>query len=165
VGFLAVHVLLSAQTFSCSLPGDVNGSASIDIGDALLIARAYVGLISSFPCQSTTGPTAGPTGVCTNLGPAPAAVNESFTGNPFTGSRQVVVETDPGLPRFTVFRTKVPGPGKNYPILAWGQGGCSTDHLSNPEFNGEFASHGYLRSGFIAVAGNTTWGLYRVSPA
>jgi hypothetical protein len=74
----------------------------------------------------------------------PTKVNVSFTGKAFSGTHEVVVETDPGLPKFTIFRPKDLVPGKNYPIIAWGQGGCSTNGLSNPEFNGEFASQGYL---------------------
>ncbi len=43
VGLLLLPVFLSAQA-SCSLTGDVNGSGTIDIVDALLVAQAYVGL-------------------------------------------------------------------------------------------------------------------------
>jgi predicted esterase len=43
VGLLLLPLFLTAQT-SCSLLGDVNGSGSVDIVDALLIAQAYVGL-------------------------------------------------------------------------------------------------------------------------
>lgn len=39
-----VPVFLSAQTSLCSLPGDVNGSGSVDIVDALSVAQASVGL-------------------------------------------------------------------------------------------------------------------------
>jgi hypothetical protein len=74
----------------------------------------------------------------------PTAVTVTFTGKALDGPHQVTVETDPGLPKFTIFRPKDLGPGKKYPIIAWGQGGCSTNGLSNPEFNGEFASWGYL---------------------
>ncbi len=75
---------------------------------------------------------------------APNSVNVRFSGQPFGGPHEVVVETDPGLPKFTIFRPEDLGPGKKYPILAWGQGACSENGMSNPEFNGEFASHGYL---------------------
>jgi hypothetical protein len=43
VGLLLLPLFLMAQTSSCS-QGDVNGSGSIDIVDALLIAQEYVGL-------------------------------------------------------------------------------------------------------------------------
>jgi hypothetical protein len=76
--------------------------------------------------------------------PAPTTVNVSYKGKALDGPHEVTVETDPGLPKFTIFRPKDLGPGKKYPIIAWGQGGCSTDGLSNPEFNAEFASFGYL---------------------
>jgi dienelactone hydrolase len=44
LGFLMLPALLMAQTSSCSLMGDANGSGSIDIVDALVIAQEYVGL-------------------------------------------------------------------------------------------------------------------------
>jgi predicted esterase len=43
-GLVMLPVFLMAQTSSCSLMGDVNGSGAIDIVDALLVAQAYVGL-------------------------------------------------------------------------------------------------------------------------
>jgi hypothetical protein len=92
----------------------------------------------------TATPTAGPTGTCTNPKATPVNVNVNFTGSAFTGSHQVVVETDPGLPQFTIFRPKDLGAGKKYPIIAWGQGGCSTDGLTHSEHNGQMASNGYL---------------------
>ncbi len=77
-------------------------------------------------------------------GPAPSAVNVQAKGAAFTGTQQVVVETDPGLSGATIFRPKELKPGARYPIVAWAQGGCSQNGTSNPEFNGEIASHGYL---------------------
>lgn len=44
VGLLILPAMLLAQSSSCSLAGDVNGSGVIDIVDALMIAQAYVGL-------------------------------------------------------------------------------------------------------------------------
>jgi lysophospholipase L1-like esterase len=44
VGLLLLPILLTAQASSCSLMGDVNGSGSVDIVDALVVAQAYVGL-------------------------------------------------------------------------------------------------------------------------
>lgn len=76
--------------------------------------------------------------------PAPTVVNTTFSGSAFTGPHQVVVETDPGMPGVTIFRPKELGVGKNYPIAAWGQGGCSKNGLSNREFQAEIASHGYV---------------------
>ncbi|MBN2441672.1 MAG: hypothetical protein JXJ04_10000 [Spirochaetales bacterium] len=150
-----VDALLIAQYYVNIITGefntanaDVNCSGEIDIVDALLVAQLYVGLLDELPCATpeiTPGPTPDPT-QSPNCGnnPTPVRVNVNFTGSPFTGSHQVVVETDPSLPQFTIFRPSDLGPGKNYPILAWGQGGCSTNGLSNPEFNAEIASHGYL---------------------
>jgi hypothetical protein len=74
----------------------------------------------------------------------PNVVNTSFSGSPFTGPHQVVVETIAGMPGVTIFRPKEIGIGKGYPIAAWGQGGCSKNGLSNREFQAEIASHGYV---------------------
>jgi hypothetical protein len=74
----------------------------------------------------------------------PKSVNVQLSGKPFTGSHAVVVETDPGLSGYTVYRPKELGAGDKYPIVVWGEGGCSLNGTSHPEFLGEIASHGYL---------------------
>jgi dienelactone hydrolase len=43
-GILLLPVFLTAQTSSCSLMGDANGTGTVDIVDALVVAQAYVGL-------------------------------------------------------------------------------------------------------------------------
>jgi hypothetical protein len=47
---LSLIISGAAQTNppGCSLKGDVNGSGSVDIVDALLIAQSYVGLTHRF---------------------------------------------------------------------------------------------------------------------
>jgi hypothetical protein len=57
-----------------------------------------------------------------------------------------VVETnsDPKINEGTIFRPADLGPGKNYPIFVWGQGGCSRDGLSTEAGMAEIASHGYF---------------------
>ncbi len=131
------YVGLNPSNFD-SGAADVNGDNSVSIVDALYIARYYVGLLPLLSCTTATQPPA-----CT-AGPTPVAVNVSFTGNAFTGSHQVVVETDPGLSGYTVYRPEDLGEGKRYPIAVWGNGGCSLNGTYNPEFLGEIASNGYL---------------------
>jgi hypothetical protein len=69
--------------------------------------------------------------------------NVTVTGS---GPHKVVVETnsDPGIKCGTIFRPEDIGPGKKYPILVWGEGGCSQDGLSNRAAMGEIASYGYF---------------------
>jgi len=141
------YVGLNPQNFD-STRADVDCSGDIDIVDALLIAQLYVGLITGFPCPTpepgTPEPgTPEPTGVCDPNAPTPKPVSVSSQGAPFTGSHQVVVEQDPTLPEYTVYRPADLGNGK-YPIIAWGEGACSRNGLAYAEFLAEFASHGYL---------------------
>jgi len=69
--------------------------------------------------------------------------NSTVTG---TGPHKVVIETnsDAGIKCGTIFRPADLGPGKNYPIFVWGEGGCSQDGLSNRVAMGEIASWGYF---------------------
>lgn len=76
--------------------------------------------------------------------PAPTPVPIDDRGAPYTGSHEVVVETDPGLPGYTLYRPGDLGGEDDYPIVAWGQGGCSLNGTTHPEFLAEIASHGYL---------------------
>ena len=138
---------LNPSNFS-TVVANVNGDSAITIIDALMVAQYTVGLLSQLSCPAgtrtpTPTPTRTVTPACTNK-PAPVNVNVNFTGSAFTGSHQVVVETDTTLPKFTIFRPKDLGAGKKYPITAWGQGACSTNGLSNTEYCGQLASHGYL---------------------
>lgn len=105
-----------------------------------------VTLIASYQSQVDVKLEAVPTVACdpNDKTPAPVAVNTSFSGKAFTGTHEVVVETDPGISGVTIFRPKDLGAGKAYPILAWGQGGCSKNGLTNREFQAEIASQGYL---------------------
>ncbi|MBN2735828.1 MAG: dockerin type I repeat-containing protein [Spirochaetales bacterium] len=135
------YVQLDPTGFVTSV-ADVNGDNEINIVDALQIARYYINLINGLNCPNTPTPT--PQAPNCTPNPTPQKVNVNFTGSSFTGSHQVVVETDPGLPKFTIFRPSDLAPGKKYPIASWGQGACSTDGLSNTEYCGQLASHGYL---------------------
>lgn len=76
--------------------------------------------------------------------PDPISVNVTNSGAALTGSHQVVVETDPSLSGRTIYRPKDLGPGKNYPILVWGNGGCSNNATDHTDYHLEIASHGYV---------------------
>lgn len=76
--------------------------------------------------------------------PDPVSVSVSNAYSPLTGPHQVVVETDPSLKEKTIYRPKDLAPGKNYPILIWGNGGCSMNATDHTDFHLEIASHGYV---------------------
>jgi hypothetical protein len=63
-----------------------------------------------------------------------------------SGPHDVVIETnsDPGIKCGTIFRPKDLGGAEKYPILVWGEGGCSQDGLSNQAAMAEIASWGYF---------------------
>jgi hypothetical protein len=63
-----------------------------------------------------------------------------------SGPHGVIVETNcaPGIVKGTIFRPADLGGAQKYPILVWGQGGCSQNGLSNATAMAEIASHGYF---------------------
>jgi hypothetical protein len=63
-----------------------------------------------------------------------------------TGPHEVVIETnsDNGIKCGTIYRPKDLGGAEKYPILVWGEGGCSQDGYSNQAAMGEIASWGYF---------------------
>lgn len=79
------------------------------------------------------------TGTCTES----KAVSSNAKGN---GSHTVVVETnaDNGIKEGTIFRPSDLGAGKKYPIVVWGQGGCSKNGLDAAASMAQIASHGYF---------------------
>jgi len=58
----------------------------------------------------------------------------------------VIVETNSatGISEGTIFRPTDLGGTEKYPLLVWGEGGCSKDGLSNSVAMAEIASHGYF---------------------
>ena len=78
-------------------------------------------------------------GTCT----ASQSTGKSVTG---TGPHQVVIETNSanGIKCGTIYRPKDLGGAEKYPILVWGEGGCSQDGYSNQAAMGEIASWGYF---------------------
>jgi hypothetical protein len=79
------------------------------------------------------------TGTCT----ASESAGKSGSG---TGPHDVVIETnsDDGIRCGTIYRPAELGGGEKYPILVWGEGGCSQDGLSNQAAMSEIASWGYF---------------------
>jgi len=90
---------------------------------------------------ASTGGSGGPgsSGTCT----ASKATGKSVTG---TGPHKVVIETNSanGIKCGTIYRPEDLGGADKYPILVWGEGGCSQDGYSNQAAMGEIASWGYF---------------------
>jgi hypothetical protein len=100
-----------------------------------------------------SGPAGGSSGTCTASKPAGSNVSG-------TGPHKVTVETNsgPGINQGTIFRPTDLGGTEKYPILVWGEGGCSQDGLSNSAAMAEIASHGYfvIADGTPNGSGNRT---------
>jgi len=88
---------------------------------------------------TSSGAGGGGSGTCT----ASKATGKTVSG---TGPHQVVIETNPGngIKCGTIYRPKDLGGAEKYPILVWGEGGCSQDGYSNQAAMGEIASWGYF---------------------
>lgn len=78
-------------------------------------------------------------GTCT----ASKATGKNVSGS---GPHEVVIETNSenGIKCGTIYRPKDLGGAEKYPILVWGEGGCSQDGYSNQAAMGEIASWGYF---------------------
>jgi hypothetical protein len=79
------------------------------------------------------------TGTCT----ASESTGKSGSG---TGPHDVVIETnsEDGIRCGTIYRPAELGGTEKYPILVWGEGGCSQNGLSNQAAMSEIASWGYF---------------------
>jgi hypothetical protein len=96
------------------------------------------------PAQAAAAPA---TGDCATS----KKVDAQVTGS---GPHQVVIEYNcsPGISTGTIYRPADMKGKDKYPILVWGEGGCSQDGLSNKAAMSEIASHGY----FVVADGTPT---------
>ena len=71
-----------------------------------------------------------------------------------SGPHRVVIEYNcsPGISTGTIYRPADMKGAQRYPILVWGEGGCSQNGLSNLASMSEIASHGY----FVVADGTPT---------
>lgn len=63
---------------------------------------------------------------------------------PVKGPEMPLVETDPGLNDYTIYRPATLAEGKKYPPIVWANGGCGKDGLMFARFLLEIASHGFV---------------------
>ena len=70
---------------------------------------------------------------------------QSLTKVPTTGPAEPVIETDPGLPKWTVYRPKDLGGGDMlHAILVWANGGCLEDGTLYGQWLLQAASYGFV---------------------
>jgi hypothetical protein len=68
---------------------------------------------------------------------------QSLTKEPTTGPNKPVIETDPGLADWTIYRPETLDEG-SHPVLAWAEGGCLKNGTLYGQWLLELASWGYL---------------------
>jgi len=110
---------------------------------------------STASTDASSTPEAGPTVACNPADKKPDPTNvpvsaikryQGMTVAPAKGPYKPVLESDPGLPDWTVYHPEKLGDIK-HPILVWANGGCSRDGTYFSKFLLEVAS-----AGFVAVA-------------
>jgi hypothetical protein len=68
---------------------------------------------------------------------------QNLSKAPTTGPNNAVLEEDPGLPDWTIYRPEMLGE-ELHPVLAWGEGGCLQNGTLYGNWLLELASHGYI---------------------
>jgi hypothetical protein len=145
--------------------GAVAGGASGGAGQAATGGAPSAGASGSGGAQSTAGSVgmvAGSAGMSSGGGTAGGGSAGSASGGAGggtctaskdtgktgsgSGPHDVVIETnsDNGIKCGTIYRPKELKGAEKYPILVWGEGGCSQDGLSNRAALSEIASWGYF---------------------
>jgi len=69
---------------------------------------------------------------------------QGLTKEPTTGPNTPVLESDPGLPDWTVYRPETLDGDELHPVLAWGNGGCLRNGTLYGNWLLELASWGYI---------------------
>jgi len=108
------------------------------LGFALVAGTLAAATVGSDPAQAQ-GATATVAGSCATS----KKVDVQASGS---GPHQVVVEYNcsSGISTGTIYRPADLKPDAKYPVLVWGEGGCSQNGLSNQVAMSEIASHGYF---------------------
>lgn len=125
--------------------GGTGGATSVGSGGAApgtgggAVGSGGHGGASASGGGSASGGAAGNSGSCTASKPAGSNASGS-------GPHKVTIEINAGsgISEGTIFRPTDLGGAEKYPILVWGEGGCSKNGLSNTAAMAEVASHGYF---------------------
>jgi hypothetical protein len=129
--------------------GGIQGPMSND--DASTMASAVDGSATGTSSDSGQGtPTVACNPADKKPDPTPVAITmivgyQSMTKPPTTGPDEPVIETDPGLPKRTVYRPKALGTGDTlHAILVWANGGCLEDGTLYGQWLLQAASYGFV---------------------
>jgi hypothetical protein len=121
-----------------STPGKSDGADGGEEGDPSTPARDGGGEEPATACNPA------------DMKPPPANVPVSSirryqgqTVAPAKGPYKPVLETDPGLPEYTIYRPEKLGDVK-HPVVVWANGGCSKDGTYFSKYLLEVASHGFV---------------------
>ncbi len=136
-------------------PTETGGASSIGSGGAISGGASSTGsggVASGGEPTGGSGGDEGSTGGMNNSGSGGAFMGTCTVSEPVdsaatgSGPHQVIIETnsDPGINEGTIFRPANMDGTEQYPILVWGQGGCSQNGLANETAMVEIASHGYF---------------------
>ncbi|HET9960386.1 MAG TPA: hypothetical protein VFQ61_38105 [Polyangiaceae bacterium] len=129
--------------------GASSGGMGMGGGSATSGGKGGAGGMSSAGATSSGGKSGGTGGATGSGGQSSGTCTASKdTGKSASGSgpHKVVIETNSenGIKCGTIYRPKELGGAEKYPILVWGEGGCSQDGLSNQAAMSEIASWGYF---------------------
>jgi hypothetical protein len=117
-----------------------SGTGGAGAGGSATGGAGAGGTASGAAGMAGSGGSAGEfTGTCTES----ESTGDTVTG---TGPHEVVIETnsEDGISCGTIFRPADLEGAEKFPILVWGEGGCSQNGLSNRAAMGEIASWGYF---------------------
>jgi hypothetical protein len=142
----------TAKAGSAAVP--TGGASGAAVGAMMAIADPAAG--SGAGSAATSPPAAAgaqaPAVACDPADMGPEAKPASFkqimgyqnlSEPPTTGPFKPVLEEDPGMPEWTVYRPETLGEAL-HPVLAWGEGGCLKNGTLYGNWLLELASHGYI---------------------
>ena len=139
-----------------SNPTDGGGGTGTAKGQASGVPDAGVMMPSDSGLETSNGGSgpSGDSGVACNpadktADPTPVSMSmimgySQFTTPPTTGPYMPVIETDPGLPQWTVYRPNPLTANMLYPVLVWAEGGCLQDGTLYGQWLLEAASWGFI---------------------
>ena len=120
-----------------SAAGGAAAGASAGMGGASGAAGAPDPGVACNPADKTPDPTKG------SFTDIPGY--EGLTMEPTTGPEKPILENDPGLADWTVYRPDDLGGGETqHPVLVWANGGCLQNGTLYGQWLLELASHGYI---------------------
>ncbi|MET0343720.1 MAG: alpha/beta hydrolase [Polyangiales bacterium] len=125
---------LSLSMVACAPDAQQHDEASEALQSTPAAQQSGAADVACSPADRTPAPTNVPTSAIRRYPGGIAAAK---------GPYKPVLETDPGLPDYTIYRPEKLG-ALPHPVLVWGNGGCSRDGTYFSKFLLEAASHGFV---------------------